>query len=266
MCLYIRPKAYRRRAYRGYTATLAGLLLILSTGVTAQQPWGTVETRPESSTPVLPLVSANDLAAPSSARAHYQRAIEDFRKNKFDSAEKHLTQALKQHAQFPVALVLKAMLEVNAGQLDAAKNTLQQAIDMDPKNFAAHLILGSIYADTSRLEDAMTEFRRALLIRPSDWVSYVGLAQAEYMKRQDGRALEDIEKAERLIRSDALPVEKASLHLVKGYILRALKRYSQAEKEFQTVLAFGEVADDYNQRVKQQLANLRELQAHATQP
>src|SRR5512133_991668 len=181
------PKC-RRRAYWG-CAVLAGLL-ILSTRVVAQQPWNAVG--PQASTPVLPLVSAHDLAAPTSARAQYQKAMDAFRKSKFDSAQNHLTQALKQHAQFPVALVLKAMLEVNAGRFDAAENSLRQAIDLDPTNFTAHLILGSICADTTRFEDALTEFRRALSIRPSEWIAYVGLAQTEYMKGQNDRALEDI--------------------------------------------------------------------------
>jgi tetratricopeptide (TPR) repeat protein len=64
------------------------------------------------------------------------------------------------------------------GNTDRIEHSLKSAVALDPRFAEAHLELGALYAEQANYTDAISEYRRAVVIRPDLAAAHYRLAQA----------------------------------------------------------------------------------------
>ncbi|HSA94030.1 MAG TPA: tetratricopeptide repeat protein [Terriglobales bacterium] len=81
-------------------------------------------------------------------------------------------------------LIQRGLAALEAGQLEAAEAAFQQARDLQPQKAAANYQLGEVYSRRGQTELAITHFRRAIQLEPSEPESYLRLATLELQLRR----------------------------------------------------------------------------------
>jgi len=129
-----------------------------------------------------------ELAAPQPhPRTHYYYAIALQSLGRSDDAVAQLNQSLAANPKDLDALYQLARLHMSASLDD-----IQRLTDLDPDSFQLHALMGEVYSNNHRYEDALKEFRAAMAKRP----------------------------------------DAPGIHYELGAALRNLKQIDEAEKEF----------------------------------
>jgi serine/threonine protein kinase/Tfp pilus assembly protein PilF len=136
---------------------------------------------------------ANGEKGPATALPHHQRAIEldqnfamgylavgtDYYNLGEDvRASDYATKAfqLREHASEREKLAITAFYySVVTGELYKAAQTLQEAIESYPRDYKAHLGLGTVFAGEGQYERATESYRRSLRLAPDNFAPYAGL-------------------------------------------------------------------------------------------
>ena len=92
------------------------------------------------------------IRAEEDPRVHY--GIFLFRQGRLDDALKVQTAAVEQHPGAPKPMFELARVHVQLGNLDKAVPLLEKVVAAEPRNAAAHLLLGNTYARLDRPADA----------------------------------------------------------------------------------------------------------------
>ncbi len=163
-----------------------------------------------------------------------------------------------------VALALGVCARIQTGYWKDTETLCAHAIDVDPRNFAAHDLLGVTYLDRGDLARAEAEFRAAKDIEPSDFVARESLgrtlerageheaAETEFRElaarapdraepRLDvarslaarGRSVEALAEVDAALRIDP---SLAPAHLERGRILESLARLDDARAAYGNAL------------------------------
>jgi tetratricopeptide (TPR) repeat protein len=85
---------------------------------------------------------------------------------------------LKPCPQSPAVLVLQAECLHALGKTAAAKEAVQTALDQEPQNLEALVLLGSILLEEGSINQAIDSFERAAKNHPKDYMAHFKLAQA----------------------------------------------------------------------------------------
>jgi hypothetical protein len=151
---------------------------------------------------------------------YYKRQVQDLAA---DSAfAKAAEMAATGSAKFPrnsLLLVLKAQNERKAGQLPAAKASLERALTLDPKIPGANLLLAQISNDLGSTDDAIKATKADVAADPSnkerDSQFMLGLGSAAYKAAVASKKPEDFQKAITLLKaSDEInPNEQAAFFI-----------------------------------------------------
>jgi tetratricopeptide (TPR) repeat protein len=104
-----------------------------------------------------------------------------------------------------------------------ALKSLAQFQQLEPDSAKSHVLLGDIFRQLERFDDAQTEFNKALAIAPSDPAAMLGLAWAYFANNNLEKATETARLA--LQRSP----EDAELNLVMGEAKLGQNQFAQAE-------------------------------------
>jgi tetratricopeptide (TPR) repeat protein len=201
-------------------------------------------------TPVNPMVSVAQMTVSQNARRLYERASELVGKKDYSKARELLNQALLRQASFPEALTLRAFLERNGQEIEAAARDCEAAIEVDPYHSLAYSTLASVYNLQGRYDDALRTVDEGVAISPRSWQMYFEMAKASIGKGLYSKALQLMDTAARLG-----GYNYPEVHLVRAYALVPLKFYREARTELQTFLSLkpkGQNAD----RAQQLLATL----------
>ena len=136
---------------------------------------------------------ANGEKGPAAALPYHQRAIEldqnfamgyvavgtDYYNLAEDvRASDYATKAfeLREHASEREKLAITAFYySAVTGELDKAAQTLQEAIESYPRDYKAHLALGTVFAGEGQYERATESYRRSLSLAPDNFAPYAGL-------------------------------------------------------------------------------------------
>ena len=194
------------------------------------------------------------LLVPSKAQKLYDQAFKDFSAGKYDKAEKQLDAALQIDEDFPDALTLRGVIELNKPNIPLGQQFLEHAIKVDPSDSAAYIALAAVYNHQGRFDEAMLASQKGLSLSPRTWQAYVELAKASIAKSMYENGLKFIRQAERLGGNTY-----AGIHLLKAYALIPMKLYKEARYELQASIArerHGQMAD----QAKQILAQLDALE------
>jgi len=194
------------------------------------------------------------MLVPSKAEKFYNQAYKNFTDGQYDKAEKQLDAALQIDEDFPEALILRGVLELNKPNIPLGQQYLEHAIQADPSNSVAYITLAAVYNHQGRFDDAMRASQKGLSLAPRTWQAYVELAKASIAKSMYQSGLKFIRQAERLGGN-----AYGEVHLVKAYALIPMRLYKEAKYELQASIAHehhGQVAD----QAKHMLAELNALQ------
>ncbi len=86
---------------------------------------------------------------------------------------------LREHASEREKLAITADYYQNVtGELDKAAQTFQEETESYPRDYRAHLDLGTVYAEQGQYEKAAEAFRQSLRLAPDNFAPYAGLGNA----------------------------------------------------------------------------------------
>ena len=131
---------------------------------------------------------------------YFFRQIADLRS---DSAYARAAELAAQGiAKFPKSGTLwlqKAQNERSAGQLPAAKASLQRALEIDPKASGANLLLAQIYVDLNQPDSAVAAVKADLVVDPTnkerDAQFLLGVGSTAYKAAVASKNIDDFKKA-----------------------------------------------------------------------
>jgi Tfp pilus assembly protein PilF len=175
------------------------------------------------------IVSAAQLAVPKKARHQYEKAEDAARKNKWAEANQYLQRALVIWPKFAEALVLRAILERNESSAEQAITDAEKAVASDPSYAKAYVVLGAVYTDVNRWDDAVRALDHGVSMAPDYWQGYYEMSRALLLKKDFAGALQQAQKA-----SDVGRTNFAMLHLIKGYAYLGLSNQPAARTELET--------------------------------
>jgi len=120
-----------------------------------------------------------DLVAqhPQEANLHYAYGLA-LTVSDQDAAVAELEKTLDLNPKHVPALIEAAFLSLEMGQLEKSERWAQRALEIEPKNYAPHNILGRIFVQTGHSEKGITELETAVRLAPSIASSHFNLAQA----------------------------------------------------------------------------------------
>lgn len=110
------------------------------------------------------LVSKNDV------RAHYNLAVEFYKKSDFSSAEKALKSVLRLDSRYLNAHLLLGYVFGKTGRNDKSEISIRNALKIDPQNAQAQTALALLYFHTDRPELALRQINLLLTKAPEDKV------------------------------------------------------------------------------------------------
>ena len=127
------------------------------------------------------LVSKNDV------RAHYNLAVEYYKKSDFSSAEKALKSVLRLDSRYLNAHLLLGYVFGKTGRNDKSEISIRNALKIDPQNVQAQTALALLYFHTDRPELALRAVNILLTRNPEDKV-LLGLSAKINLSGGDLRA------------------------------------------------------------------------------
>jgi tetratricopeptide (TPR) repeat protein len=196
------------------------------------------------------LISVAQMTVSQSARKLYERARDSVGKKDYDKARAFVNQALQRQASFPEALTLRAFLERNGHETEAAARDCEDAMQIDPYHGPAYSTLASVYNLQGRYDDALRTLDEGMTLAPRFWQIYFEMAKASIGKQLYSKALQLMDTAERLG-----GYNYPEIHLVRAYALVPLNFYGEARTELQTFLS-RQPKGENAERARQLLASL----------
>jgi Tfp pilus assembly protein PilF len=135
------------------------------------------------------MVSVRQLSIPRKARREYSDARDDLRRQRFDSARRHLERAVEIAPQFLEALNYLGVLAYQRGEFGVAEGYFQQALDVDPEAYEPLVNLGGALLALGRTEEALEINRQAQQAQPQDALANSQLGLSYYLLGKDEDAL-----------------------------------------------------------------------------
>ncbi|HSK45679.1 MAG TPA: tetratricopeptide repeat protein [Candidatus Binatia bacterium] len=176
-------------------------------------------------------ISVAQYRVPAKAREAYRKAHEAVEKGKMDDAHKHLTRALELCPNYADALTLRAVLELNQKDSQAAVADLDNAIQADGNNAMAYMVLGSALNMQGKFDEAIRSLQRGQSLAPNYWQGYFELGKSYIGKADYPAALRQLERAENLA-----PTDYPLISLLRAHALLAMKQFPEAMTALQVYL------------------------------
>lgn len=103
-----------------------------------------------------------------------------------------------------------------AGNFDAATDTLETALAVDPRNRAAYVALGDVAHDRGLDGKAIRHYRDALLLDPNDRAAISGEGKALLAKGAVTQAKADLAKLQKLCKGACTEAQQLAAAIAKG--------------------------------------------------
>lgn len=150
---------------------------------------------------------------------------------RYDQAWNAARAALRCDERFVPALTALIKASLKQGRKELAESILTQALAIEDDNAELHFIKGSILRDTpGRFRDALTEFTRAVQLRPDYAEARMALGTAQLAGGNYREALQNFQAAANL----SPTLVAVHLSLAEGY--RATKQWTQAKAAYEKAL------------------------------
>jgi tetratricopeptide (TPR) repeat protein len=198
-------------------------------------------------------VSVAELQVPSKARKALEKARRAIRHNKLDEADHYITEALLVYPRYCQALTLRATLALGKKSYEQALADAEKAVEYDPNDNLAYIVLGDSYISLNRLDDALRAIDRSTEIKPNAWQGYYEKGKLLLVHHDWAGALRQAAKAASLTNRDY-----PYLHVLKAFAFAGLNDRLSAKNE---IAAFRRLKPDDSSlppQIRQQL-NAMEL-------
>jgi tetratricopeptide (TPR) repeat protein/tRNA A-37 threonylcarbamoyl transferase component Bud32 len=148
-------------------------------------------------------------------------------------------------------LINRGVLRIRQGRLEKARDDLQQAIALRPRQYQGYLNLAQAYLKGEQLPEALAQLDQAIRLEPGLAPLYRTRARLHILRQDQTAALADLDRAIRL-EAGTSPPALTEDHLERGRLL-------QQRKDFQGALA----ACDAALRLRPRDAQAHRLRAEA---
>lgn len=155
--------------------------------------------------------------------AYFGRGMALGRQGFIKEGIKDLTVYIQRHPSSSLAYTKRGVRHLWIDEQEKARQDLEKAIELNPKNAEAHDDLGVIYAKQQQYAEAIRHFSSTIRYDPSYQKGYHNLAMAYFLVEQDNLALEAVDKALELNPQDRNSV------LLKAEILTVLGKTQEAQ-------------------------------------
>ena len=176
-------------------------------------------------------VSVAQYRVPAKAREAYRKAHSAVEKGKTDEANKHLAKALAICPDYAEALTLRAVLELNQQDSQAAVADLDKAVKADANYAMAYMVLGSALNMQSKFDDAIRALQRGESLAPTYWQAHFEMGKSYIGKADYPAALRQLERAESLATG-----EYPLIYLLRAHALLSMKQFPEAMAALQAYL------------------------------
>lgn len=177
-----------------------------------------------------PPVDQRYLQVPEAARREFEHGQQQLRAGNLKKCVEHLRKAISLHADFPLAHLLLGTVYMDLQRWEDARQALVAAVALDDKQPAAHLSLGVVLARLGRFADAVVPLQRGLELNPQTADGHLELARVFW-------ALQRPSEAEpHLLRTIELRPETPLAHLLLGNVLLRRRDVSAALRHFREYL------------------------------
>ncbi len=164
-------------------------------------------------------------------RLHHALALANMALNRNEEAISHIGRAITLDDQKDVYYFEQGALLERVGQYDGAIQSMQRALELNPKHSNAHNFIGYMYATTGAdLDKAVHHLEQALSIQPRNGYFLDSMGWIYFKKGQSAEALTHLKKA--MIYTEPDPV----LYDHLGDVYFSLKRVNEAHKAWETSL------------------------------
>jgi lipoprotein NlpI len=113
---------------------------------------------------------------PEAAAAGYVRALDAMRTENWLEAELELEQLTLEHPEYPGPHVNLALVYLNDGRRDEAREELDRALEIEPAHATANTQLGILLREDGEFDSAEAAYRRALEANPDHALAHYNLA------------------------------------------------------------------------------------------
>ncbi len=176
-------------------------------------------------------ISVAQYKVPGKARDEYRKAREAMEKEKLEEAGKHLARALEIFPNYADALTLRAVLELNQRNADAALADLDKAVKADANYAMAYMVMGSALNMQSKFDEALRALERGESLAPDYWQAEFEMGKAYIGKSDYPAALGHLQRAQAMA-----PKDYALIYLLQAHALLAMKQYPEAMAALQVYL------------------------------
>jgi tetratricopeptide (TPR) repeat protein len=164
-------------------------------------------------------------SAGDSAEAHLLMAIANLNKLSYPAAKEELEKAMKLNPRLPTLNSAYGRALLGVGDTAAAEQAFRREIAVNPNDFEANLMLGSLRRSAQDFDNSLIYLTRALEIHPRDLTARKLLAS---LKLQTGAVEEAVAMLEEIIK-EAPDMVDAHVQLATAY--NRLKRKDDADRE-----------------------------------
>lgn len=159
----------------------------------------------------------------SEPRRHYAEAL--WQRGQREQALAQLREAVKRADEDPVLHRRMAEMCLELGQVDTARQSIERAIDLNPKSAESWAVRGRVLRSTGRLREALADFHRALGLAPDDRQVLLDVAELHRQLEQPHRALQALQSLAETYNPGEEPQQVLYL---TGLAQLALARYDDA--------------------------------------
>ena len=126
-------------------------------------------------------------------------AVKKYNEGKYDAAKSTLNEILQKDPRSDAAWYYLAMISLSANDIETAETYLKRAVELDPANFWYNYRLAGIYAVTSRSELTVAIYEKLLEDFPRKSDLYFDLAELYSSQREYEKALETLKEIETVL-------------------------------------------------------------------
>ncbi len=171
-------------------------------------------------------VSVAELKVPSRASKALEKARHAFSRNKLDEADHYITKALLAWPRYGQALTLRATVALTRKSYDQARADAEKAVEYDPNDSVAYMVLGDSYISLDRFDDALRAVDRSIDLKPNAWQGYYEKGKILLVHHDWAGTLQQATKAASLKTGD-----DPYLHLMKAFAFAGMNDRPSARNE-----------------------------------
>ena len=170
---------------------------------------------------------------PDNAVLYYNRGVIALKIGQKDIAKKDFTKALELRGDFPEALINRALLASDAGDLKGAEDWLSRAITAQPENALAHNNLGNVLGRQGLHGAAIDAYNRAVELAPGYADAHANLGDEHFLLGRYDLAQASFKRAVELEPANAkAQVQLSTLLLGKGEFAAGWRSYEWRVQRF----------------------------------